>query len=71
MGLVLVFLAHRALAQDISINLGDGQSFSLRTSCDHAAEPRAGLAIMVTCFPFMWTCFLIWRQATACSRRRL
>ena len=63
----LVLLAHPALAQEISINLGDGQSFSLRTVqlflLVTLLSLAPGLAIMVTCFPFMVTVLSILRQA--------
>ena len=56
-----------ALAQDISIDLGDGQSFSLRTVqlflLITLLSLAPGLAIMVTCFPFMVTVLSILRQA--------
>ena len=55
------------MAQDISINLGDGQSFSLRTVqlflLITLLSLAPGLAIMVTCFPFMVTVLSILRQA--------
>ena len=48
-----------ASAQDVSINLGDGQSISLRTVqlfiLLTLLSLAPGLAIMVTCFPFMVT----------------
>ena len=54
-------------AQDISIDLGDGQSFSLRTVQLFLLITllclAPGLAIMVTCFPFMVTVLSILRQA--------
>ncbi len=68
-GAVLAALAfaHPAAAQDISINLGDGQSFSLRTVqlflLITLLSLAPGLAIMVTCFPFMITVLSILRQA--------
>ena len=56
-----------AAAQEISINLGDGQSFSLRTVqlflLITLLSLAPGLAIMVTCFPFMVTVLSILRQA--------
>ena len=55
------------MAQEISINLGDGQSFSLRTVqlflLITLLSLAPGLAIMVTCFPFMVTVLSILRQA--------
>ena len=63
----LLLFAHAAAAQDISINLGDGQSFSLRTVqlflLITLLSLAPGLAIMVTCFPFMITVLSILRQA--------
>ncbi len=63
----LLFLAHPAAAQQISIDLGDGQSFSLRTVqlflLVTLLSLAPGLAIMVTCFPFMVTVLSILRQA--------
>ena len=63
----LLFVAYPALAQQISIDLGDGQSFSLRTVqlflLVTLLSLAPGLAIMVTCFPFMVTVLSILRQA--------
>jgi flagellar biosynthesis protein FliP len=63
----LLLAAHTATAQEISINLGDGQSFSLRTVqlflLITLLSLAPGLAIMVTCFPFMVTVLSILRQA--------
>lgn len=65
--LFLVAIAHPAAAQQISISLGDGQSFSLRTVqlllLITLLSLAPGLAIMVTCFPFMVTVLSILRQA--------
>jgi flagellar biosynthetic protein FliP len=59
-------VAHAASAQQISIELGDGQSFSLRTVqlllLITLLSLAPGLAIMVTCFPFMVTVLSILRQ---------
>jgi flagellar biosynthetic protein FliP len=67
MAALLALLAHPAAAQDISISLGDGQSFSLRTVqlflLITLLSLAPGLAIMVTCFPFMVTVLSILRQA--------
>ncbi len=56
-----------AHAQDVSIDFGDGQSFSLRTVqlviLLTLLSLAPGLAIMVTCFPFMVTVLSILRQA--------
>lgn len=64
---VLVAAAHPAAAQDVSINLGDGQSFSLRTVqlflLVTLLSLAPGMAIMLTCFPFMVTVLSILRQA--------
>ena len=63
----LLLLGPGAAAQDISISLGDGQSFSLRTVqlflLITLLSLAPGLAIMVTCFPFMVTVLSILRQA--------
>ena len=67
LALGLVLSARPALAQEISIDLGDGQSFSLRTVqlllLITLLSLAPGLAIMVTCFPFMVTVLSILRQA--------
>jgi flagellar biosynthetic protein FliP len=64
---VLILAAHAAAAQEISTDLGDGQSFSLRTVqlflLITLLSLAPGLAIMVTCFPFMVTVLSILRQA--------
>ncbi len=64
-GLCLVALP--AAAQQIQIDLGGGQSFSLRTVqlflLITLLSLAPGLAIMVTCFPFMVTVLSILRQA--------
>ncbi len=63
----LVLLAHPAVAQQVSIDLGTGQSISLRTVqlllLLTVLSLAPGLAIMVTCFPFMVTVLSILRQA--------
>jgi flagellar biosynthesis protein FliP len=60
-------LAHPALAQSVTIDLGDGQSLSLRTVqlflLVTVLSLAPGFAIMVTCFPFMVTVLSILRQA--------
>jgi flagellar biosynthesis protein FliP len=67
LGALLLLAAHAATAQEISINLGNGQSFSLRTVqlflLITLLSLAPGLAIMVTCFPFMVTVLSILRQA--------
>lgn len=64
---LLLLAAHPAIAQEISIDLGGGQSFSLRTVqlflLLTLLSLAPGLAIMVTCFPFMVTVLSILRQA--------
>jgi flagellar biosynthetic protein FliP len=69
---LLVLLALPAGAQEISISLGDGQSFSLRTVqlflLVTLLSLAPGLAIMVTCFPFMVTVLSILRQAIGVSQ---
>jgi flagellar biosynthetic protein FliP len=63
----LVLVAHPALAQQISIDFGDGQSLTLRTVqlfiLLTLLSLAPGLAVMVTCFPFMVTVLSILRQA--------
>jgi flagellar biosynthesis protein FliP len=65
--LALLLLASRAHAQAVTIDLGEGQSFSLRTVqlflLITLLSLAPGLAIMVTCFPFMVTVLSILRQA--------
>ena len=62
-----LLLAGQAHAQAVTIDLGDGQSFSLRTVqlfvLITVLSLAPGLAIMVTCFPFMVTVLSILRQA--------
>jgi flagellar biosynthetic protein FliP len=63
----LLLLAGQAHAQAVTIDLGEGQSFSLRTVqlflLITLLSLAPGLAIMVTCFPFMVTVLSILRQA--------
>jgi flagellar biosynthetic protein FliP len=63
----LVLVAVPALAQELSITLGDGESLNLRTVQIFILltllSLAPGLAIMVTCFPFMVTVLSILRQA--------
>ena len=65
--LVTVFLPEGALAQDLSISLGDDGSISARTiqlfAIITVLSLAPGLAIMVTCFPFLVTVLSILRQA--------
>lgn len=64
---VLLVAAVPAAAQQIQIDMGNGQSFSLRTVqlflLLTLLSLAPGLAIMVTCFPFMVTVLSILRQA--------
>ncbi|MGX9355915.1 flagellar type III secretion system pore protein FliP [Roseobacteraceae bacterium S113] len=65
--IVLSFISGGALAQDLSISLGEGSSLTsssiqlilLLTVLSLAP----GIAIMITCFPFLITVFAILRQA--------
>ncbi len=54
------------LAQDVSLSLGDGQSISARTIqlilLITVLSLAPGLAIMITCFPFLITVLAILRQ---------
>lgn len=63
----LVVAAHPAWAQDVAIDFGDGDALSLRTVQLFLAltllSLAPGLAIMLTCFPFMVTVLSILRQA--------
>jgi flagellar biosynthetic protein FliP len=63
----LAVVATGAAAQQIQIDLGDGQSLSLRTVqlflLLTLLSLAPGLAIMVTCFPFMVTVLSILRSA--------
>lgn len=65
--LCLVAMPTAAVAQDISISLGDGDSLSARTiqlfALITVLSLAPGIAIMVTCFPFLVTVFAILRQA--------
>ncbi|WP_371225013.1 flagellar type III secretion system pore protein FliP [Roseovarius sp. 2305UL8-3] len=62
----LVWFAPPAMAQDISISLGDDASLSARTIqlilLITVLSLAPGLAIMITCFPFMVTVLSILRQ---------
>lgn len=62
-----VFLPGIASAQDLSITLGDGESFSARTIqlfvLITILSLAPGIAIMITCFPFIVTVLSILRQA--------
>ena len=65
--LTLIFVALPAGAQEISLNLGQGDSLAGRSMLMIAAitllSLAPGLAIMVTCFPFIVTVLSILRQA--------
>ncbi|MBZ0123979.1 MAG: flagellar type III secretion system pore protein FliP [Roseovarius sp.] len=62
----LVLLAPPALAQEIALSLGDGESLSLRAIqlivLITVLSLAPGLAIMITCFPFIVTVLAILRQ---------
>ncbi|MCL7466468.1 flagellar type III secretion system pore protein FliP [Phaeovulum sp. NW3] len=63
----LLFFANAAQAQDITLQLGGGESIASRSMLMIAAitllSLAPGLAIMVTCFPFIVTVLSILRQA--------
>ncbi|MEL7164893.1 MAG: flagellar type III secretion system pore protein FliP [Pseudomonadota bacterium] len=63
---VMVILPSVALAQDVSISLGDDASITARTlqliALVTILSLAPGLAIMVTCFPFLVTVLSILRQ---------
>lgn len=65
--LALTVLATPAAAQDISISLGDDSSLSARAlqliALMTVLSLAPGIAIMVTCFPFVVTVLSILRQA--------
>ncbi|WP_299204227.1 flagellar type III secretion system pore protein FliP [uncultured Tateyamaria sp.] len=65
--LLLLFFPVAAGAQDVSISLGDDTSLSARTlqliALITVLSLAPGLAIMVTCFPFLVTVLSILRQA--------
>ncbi len=67
LALALILLASPALAQELSINMGDGNSLSLRSVqlllLITLLSIVPGLAVMVTCFPFIVTVLSILRQA--------
>ncbi len=64
---LLIWVANPALAQDISINLGDDSSIASRSIqlmvLVTILSIVPGLAIMITCFPFIVTVLSILRQA--------
>lgn len=65
--LTICCLPHSAAAQDIAISFGDEGSLSARTlqliALVTVLSLAPGLAIMVTCFPFLVTVLSILRQA--------
>ncbi|WP_324752441.1 flagellar type III secretion system pore protein FliP [Roseovarius sp. Pro17] len=64
--IALLVLGGPAAAQDLSLSLGDGGSLSARTlqllALITVLSLAPGLAIMITCFPFMVTVLGILRQ---------
>lgn len=64
---VLAFAAGSAGAQELTLDLGDGQSLTARSvqliALITLLSVAPGLAIMVTCFPFIVTVLSILRQA--------
>jgi flagellar biosynthetic protein FliP len=66
LGLAALLLAGPALAQSVSIDLGDGQSLATRSiqllALLTVLSLVPGLAVMITCFPFMVTVLSILRQ---------
>lgn len=64
---LLMFWPFAAMAQDFSVSLGDDGSFSARTlqlfALITVLSLAPGLAIMITCFPFLVTVLSILRQA--------
>jgi flagellar biosynthetic protein FliP len=66
LALFLMLLASPAAAQDITLTIGDGGSFTTRTVQVLALVTLLslvpGLAVMITCFPFIVTVLSILRQ---------
>ena len=64
---ITVLFPEMAAAQELSVSLGDGGSLSGRSvqliALITVLSVAPGLAIMVTCFPFLITVFSILRQA--------
>jgi flagellar biosynthetic protein FliP len=64
---IAVLLPHAAMAQGLSVSLGDDGSISARTIqlfvLITVLSLAPGLAIMFTCFPFLVTVLSILRQA--------
>ncbi|WP_106746721.1 flagellar type III secretion system pore protein FliP [Yoonia maritima] len=67
LAIIFVFITSPALAQEISISLGDDGSLATRSVqliiLMTVLSLVPGIAIMVTCFPFIVTVFAILRQA--------
>lgn len=67
LGIALTLLAGPALAQELSIDFGDGASLATRSVqlllLVTVLSIVPGLAVMVTCFPFIVTVLSILRQA--------
>ena len=65
-GITALFLASAAGAQDIAITLGDSTSLTARSlqliALITILSLAPGIAIMITCFPFMVTVLSILRQ---------
>ena len=65
-GLLAMFVAGPAVAQDISISLGEDASLTARSlqliALITVLSLAPGLAIMITCFPFIVTVLAILRQ---------
>jgi flagellar biosynthetic protein FliP len=65
--IILLLLPCAAAAQDFSVDFGDESSISARTiqlfALITVLSLAPGIAIMVTCFPFLITVFAILRQA--------
>ena len=63
----LLLLAAPAAAQDVTLTIGDGGSFTTRTvqllALVTLLSLVPGLAVMITCFPFIVTVLSILRQA--------
>lgn len=66
-GAVLVLTAHAGIAQELSLDLGEGATVSGRVVqlflLVSVLSLAPGLAVMVTCFPFIVTVLAILRQA--------
>lgn len=66
-GLLALAFAAPAAAQDITIGLGDGDTLTARTlqiiALVTVLSLAPGLAVMITCFPFVVTVLSILRQA--------